>query len=54
MKEFIKTLSELNEIKYSKIMNELFFKKIPCGFFCSLTSEQLKINNALGLKKKRL
>ncbi|MBR1580322.1 MAG: FkbM family methyltransferase [Selenomonadaceae bacterium] len=54
MKEFIKTLSEMNNLRYSKTMQELFMKKIPCGFFVGLDSEQFKVNNALVLKQNGL
>ena len=54
MKNFIKLLSELNDQRYSRTINELLEKKVPCGFFCGFDSSQWKIDNAVELKHSGL
>lgn len=51
MKNFIRVLSEMNSQRYSRLINGLISKKIPCGFFTGFDAAQWKVNNALGLKK---
>ena len=54
MKNFIKMLSMMNSQRYSRTINELLSKKIPCGFFCAFDASQGKINNAVALKQSGL
>ena len=54
MKQFIQTLKEMHAERYARTMNDLFARKVPCGFFDAFGSVQWKINNALALKRSGL